>query len=831
MLTNEKKLRKYGYDLLINNFEPLIRKFLINEVIIPLYGTLNWINAIPKGVIEVLKEEKIEFNNTNNIELFFDELYLWCLKEIIVQKDIFKESYKLFGLDLSKESFIKIMDEINEHRRKIAHAKSNYSIYDFEILIELIKTLCQGEYSKSLLQYIERGSYNSELEIPEYFYKENKCLHNLPIEDYDLDGGFVGRRNEILKIKKLLYSNQDRIISITGAGGLGKTSLAIKTAYSILSEQENPYSSIIWFSAKENKLTSENGIVSIESQISDYFTLLKDILNVIDNQSFKIFEKNSMKEENYLELIYSFFKKTRYLLIIDNLETIIDVDIIEFIKDIPRPSQILITSRKGLGEIERRYPLPDFLLSDAVKLFRIIAKERNKTDLLKLSQNNIETLIKNVSSYPLLIKWSIGKICLGMDINQAFNKIYEGNSEISQFVFNDIFNLLSINSKKCLYSMVVFGDKGISKHLIQHLTSLSTNIVDDSIEELIITSFIYPEVKEEKDSLKTYYQMLLLTRGFVQHKLDSEKILQRELHTKYCELSYQIESAEKSKSEFNHSLSMFGIETEEDKIAFNHVKTAKNYIKIGDYVSAKNSFEMAINISPKLSYIYCEYGRFAYFRGHIDDAEKYYLKACHLDDSNYRNHFAYGVFLRKQSRIEDAIEHLSKVEFLNPEFLSVYNELGRSLSFHGDFEKANEKFEIALKQNGEFINYKHINITLYYQSDNYKRWAKKYFDCKDVKNGKRILLKSLEVIKKANKNGNYDEKNLVLEKSILKDIGIELTLTGDFKLGKEFLFKAIEPVYSKDKLRIISGDIGAESYIFLFEYSLKRNLEKKRSTT
>ena len=281
------------------------------------------------------------------------------------------------------------MDEINEHRRKIAHAKSNYTIYDFEILIELIKTLCRGEYSKKLFKYIERGEYKVDLEIPEAFYEESRCLNNLPIEDYDLDGGFVGRRNEIIKIKKLLYSNQDRIISITGAGGLGKTSLALKIAYSILSEEENPYSAMIWFSAKENKLTSENGIVSIESQISDYITLLRDILSVIDKNSFDIIDKKSMREENYLEFIYDLFEKKRYLLIIDNLETIIDADIIEFIKNVPRPSQILITSRKGLGEIERRYPLPDFLLSDAVKLFRIISKERNRSDLLKLSQSNI----------------------------------------------------------------------------------------------------------------------------------------------------------------------------------------------------------------------------------------------------------------------------------------------------------------------------------------------------------------------------------------------------------------------------------------------------------
>ncbi|AXX90231.1 hypothetical protein CKA55_05545 [Arcobacter suis] len=825
MIDNDKKLRKHGYDLLINNFEPLIRGYIIHKILIPKFG-LQWLTAIPLGVIDSLEKEGKELKS-ENIELYFDELYLWCLKEIIIQKDIFVDMHELFGYDLEKSAFISMMDEVNEHRRKIAHAKANYTIYDFEILIELICTICKGTYANNLIQYIKRGGYKSDIEIPTTFFENSKCINNLPIEDYDLDGGFVGRRQEILKIKKLLYSNQDRIISITGAGGLGKTALALKIAYSIMSENINPYSSIIWFSAKEDKLTSENGIVSIESQISDYLSILKDILKILNNETYSVFEKNNMNENNYEVAIYEIFLKTKCLLIIDNLETITNTDIIEFIKNVPRPSQILITSRKGLGEIERRYPLPDFLITDAVKLFRIISKERNMNDLLKLSQKSIESFIKSVSSYPLLIKWSIGKICLGMDINKAFAEIYEGDSEISQFVFNDIFNLLSKDSKKCLYSMVVFGDKGISKHLIQHLTSLNSQIVDDSLEELIITSFVYPEIKEEKESINTYYQMLLLTRGFVQNKLDSEKILQRELQTKYCELSLHIENTEKSQSEFHHSLTMFGIETEEDKIAFNHVRTAKNYIKVGDYKQAINSFETAISISPKLSYLYSEYGRFVFGRGHIEEAEKYYLKACHLDASNYRNHFAYGVFLRKQNRIEDAIIHLIKVEELNPEFLSVYNELGRALSFNEKYEKANEKFEISLKQNGDYINYKHINITLYYQSDNYKRWSEKYFDCKDFENGIKNLIKSLEVIKKANKSIQYDEKNLVLEKRILKDIGINLIITGDFKKGKEYLIEATEIVYSNDGRKPLSNLIAIESYLFLANYLFKHNLEEK----
>lgn len=825
---DNKRIRKYGYDILINNFEPMIRDFLINKIFLPIYGLENWRENIPNGVIKLMIEEGKE-NNDNNIEVFFDELYLWCLKEIIIQQKIYTLTEDFFGKDLEKEKFISIMDEINEHRRKIAHAKSNYTKYDFEILLELIITLCKGKESIKLIEYIQRDSYKCDFEIPNFINGMNKCTNNLPVEDYDLDGGFVGRRSEIQKIKKYLYTSQDRIISITGAGGLGKTALALKTAYSILSENINPYSSIVWFSAKENQLTSDNGIVTIESGISDYFTILQDILKVLNNEKYLLFKENILNEIQYRDAIYKIFETNRILLIIDNLETISKEEIIDFIKDVPRPSQVLITSRRGLGEIERRYPLPDFLLSDAVTLFRIISKERNRQDLQKLQKKTIENYVKSVSSYPLLIKWSIGKVCLGMDINKAFNEIYKGDSEISQFVFNDIFNLLHKSSKKCLYSMVIFGNKGISRHLIHHLTSLSPETVDDSLKELIITSFIYQDVKEEKGTTNTYYQMLLLTRGFIQNKLDSEKVLRLEIETKYKELSFQIENAEKSQSEFHHTLSMFGIETEEDKIAFNHIKIAKNYLKVRDEKQAITSFDSALTISPNFAYAYVEYGRFEYTRGHKEKAEKYYLKACHLDDNNYRNHFAYGVFLRRENRIDDAIKHLKKVELLNPEFPSLYNELGRTLSFKGEYEEANEKFKISLNLESQYVNYKHINISLYYQSDNYKRWAEKFFDARDIPNGKKILLKSLETIKKANANPNisYDIKNQILEKKIQKEAGDILLKTHNFELGKEYLLEASKYIPIEKDRKEETKRIAVYCFLTLARYMHTKSKGKK----
>jgi LuxR family glucitol operon transcriptional activator len=310
---------------------------------------------------------------------------------------------------------------------------------------------------------------------------------------------------------------------------------------------------------------------------------------------------------------------------------------------------VLITSRKGLGEIERRYPLPNFSEKDAKTLFRLIAKERERIDLLKLSDETIGGLVKKkVRYYPLLIKWSIGKVFLGKGILEAFTEIYSGKSEIAEFVFNDIFEIFSQPAKLCLYSMIIIGDRPISKHLLMHLANLDDDTFDDAIRELTITSFVYPDVSDTSEGVITNYQMLSLTRGFVTHKLDEDKKTLRILQTRYYDLSRQIELLEKSQSEYNQSLFSLGVKTEEEKIAFNYVKTAKNYIKTENFEKGTENFENAIEIAPNFSYALIEYAKFEFDRGHIPKSNELFQRAVDADKENFHAFFGFGICLRRQ---------------------------------------------------------------------------------------------------------------------------------------------------------------------------------------
>ena len=190
-----EKLRKYGYDILINRFEPLFRKILINEVLLINYGSKKWIEGIPTGVITELKKEKGIDVSKIDIEEFFDEVFLWGLKEISIYSDNYKHLNE-FVSDLGKEKFIEVMDELNELRKKIAHSKTFTQLELFRV-IDVIKNCFSGKLSESLIKFMDNEGYKNADNIPSDFLTDYDCPNNLPTEEYDLDGGFVGRRKEI----------------------------------------------------------------------------------------------------------------------------------------------------------------------------------------------------------------------------------------------------------------------------------------------------------------------------------------------------------------------------------------------------------------------------------------------------------------------------------------------------------------------------------------------------------------------------------------------------------------------------------------------------------
>lgn len=790
---NVKVTRNQGYDVLINNLEPTIRRFVGEHMLLGNYGE-DWRSHIPENVVtgakHLSRDPRILEKST--VEEFLEGLYFLNLKDVMTGFDNFSLAKPFVG-ELSRQRFIEIMYALNQHRRKIAHASANFSVIDFDDLVVLTRQLCQGEEAKQILLYLDNKTYTSATDVPADFYEDFECKNNLPSENYDLDGGFVGRKLEVDEIIKLINSDQDRIITITGAGGVGKTAIALKVAYQFLRDSNNPFDFILWFSAKSAMLT-EQGILPLEPQIKGAEQLLSGILEVIDQPTAMKFLEGNVPYDSFKTFLYSQFTALKSLIIIDNLETIIgNAELLDFVKNIPRPSRVLITSRKALGEIERRYPLSDLLENDAAVLFRLVSIRRGRKDLLALSDTKVKELVKRVRCYPLLIKWSIGKVCLGKGVDDAFSEIFVGGSEIAKFSFDDVFNLMSPNGKSILYTMILWGNAPISRHPLTQIANLDDEEFEEAISDLVITSFVFTENKEIEGRLVVEFTMLTLTRGFVQMKLDQDEITKNMIQTRYYHWREEARQGEQAMSSYFQQGISFGLKTPEDYAAFTYVKAAKNAAFAYNWEEAVRNFDLAIKTSPDLQYALSEYSKYELERGHDNEALELAKRATEANPENYYAWYNLGLILLRIKKPHEAIDPLTKAKQLNPTHLPIYNDLGRAYSQCDQHDKAEAEFLAAMKEE-KYPNNRHKAMTMQFMADNYRRWAEQFLNRRDTSGQLEKLQKAYKTISEAVKIPINDRRVWDVYRHVCVDYGIALWKTKGSAEGKPLLEKSIEEI-------------------------------------
>lgn len=478
--------RDLGYTI-ISRFEEAFRS-AISAHLVAEYE--NFLDGVPSGVVSKASDRSSVLLWSHPDELL-EQIDFPDLMEIITYNNSFR---KYFAGEIKQDEFQAVFDELYSLRCKIAHVHQAFTIIDMDKLIEDTKLLTPyiGLPGRQFLNFVDELVNNPAdlvLKIPNEFFCENQASsripNNVPTPDYEYEGGFVGRDDDIRKILSLVEGDLHRVITISGAGGVGKTALALRVVYKILERSKIKFDGVIWLSAKETKL-SYLGIEDIEPTVKTYEQLLDTISEVM---GFEADGDDIQAKEEHVRIIFDLYQSI--LVVIDNLETITDDNILNFILDAHPKIKVLITSRRGLGQVERRYELKQLKEKEAVYLFRAVARDKKLESLAGLGDETIRGYVKRVACYPLAIKWVIGNVAIGKDINDVVRAINETTSDISRFCFEQIFGALSENAKKVLCTLSVF-DQAPSAGVLNYVLDFDQQTLEDAIGELIMTYAVEP---------------------------------------------------------------------------------------------------------------------------------------------------------------------------------------------------------------------------------------------------------------------------------------------------------------------------------------------------
>lgn len=730
-------------------------KNVIKKYISPFHEDVSFFNnpELILKVVERYKKENQGIDYKNNLDDvidfvdFYDTFIILKKNEVFLPKSI---------IDYLK-SIYNNLEELTPIRNRVMHTRpllgGDFStVYDFVTSLKKTDPL-DWKFSIETKELIENDpAYILTLRLPPNisYEKTNKVIHNLPVPDFD-DTGFIGRNKDIDDIKHLIFTN--KVVSILGDGGIGKTALAVKIAYDIVDMgDKSPFELIIWTSAKTTMLTSK-GIEEIYTAITDYTGLISVISDTL--------EKDLSKSK--LDTIIEYLDLFKTLIFIDNLETIQSEEVRNFIRLAQTKCNIVITSRIGLGELEYPRTLDGLSENECAKLIREIARIRNSDILMKLPQPTLIDIASKLNYNPLALKWFVSTVEMGITPQEVLNN----KDVLLDFCLTNVYEKLSEGAVSILNSIRASRRK-LSSAEILYLSDYETLDARKYLIELFKTTLISREILDATNIEEVYYFIPEFAKEFLSKKHPVDINYVKRITAKSKELTSGINEIKKVNSYNEFSINALTCETSNQRIAAKLLSEALNFSKNKDYDNALLKVKEARNVDPNYFEVYRVSAFMKANTGDILSAEDDYLMGLEISPNNIRLLYYYAQFLLFQ--LEDtkkALECAEKVYLQKPNHPNTAFLFARCYNVMKEFNKAIQVIKTLITE----TELDPLNLRVAYTElvSLYSHSGQSYFKVQsDIVNGVSHFKKSFDTF-------DFCVKNNIIDYKLIKNFGEALS--------------------------------------------------------
>ncbi len=267
-----------------------------------------------------------------------------------------------------------------EIAKKVNHAPDYVKLVGSQ-LWQTISDQIGQQVTKNNFRVVLRQWQSNPAEIR----KANRCDWSDAVDTFN----FCGRNRELAELEQWIVDRNCRFVSVLGMGGIGKTVLTLKLAQQVQSKFE----SVIWRSLRD--------AASID-------VLLTDLVQFLSNQQETELPKTV---DGKIGRLMQYLRSSRCLIVLDNVESILDVgdraghypigyesygDLFRRIAETAHQSCLVLTSREKLPEILESETARSFRLSglsaiEAVQLLQfnqLVATAGTLTQLIELYRGN-----------------------------------------------------------------------------------------------------------------------------------------------------------------------------------------------------------------------------------------------------------------------------------------------------------------------------------------------------------------------------------------------------------------------------------------------------------
>ncbi|MBN1220252.1 MAG: hypothetical protein JXM69_15090 [Anaerolineae bacterium] len=329
-----------------------------------------------------------------------------------------------------------------------------------------------------------------------------KRLHLTPTQQ------LFGVQNAQTELQHVLETTESPwIVTIHGIGGIGKTSLARATVHDLTADR---FYDIAWASAKQEEFLPGRGLQPADQSSFDLDTLADVLLQQLATQvslAYSTAEK--------IAILTDLLKKRPYLIVIDNLETVVDYEtFLPLLNELAKPTKFLLTSRHNLQAYSNVFclGLQELNQGDTLDLLRHEARVRGLTALAEAPESALVDIYQIVGGNPLALKLVIGQTGV-LPLSQVLDnlKVARGKktTDLYNYIYWQAWRTLKPVSRELLLLMPLAQGGTFAQ-----LTSLSRHNLDalsQALEHLIALSLV--EVSGDIDQPR--YRIHRLTETFL----------------------------------------------------------------------------------------------------------------------------------------------------------------------------------------------------------------------------------------------------------------------------------------------------------------------------
>ncbi|WP_335971587.1 cold shock domain-containing protein [Streptomyces sp. CA2R106] len=495
---------------------------------------------------------------------------------------------------------------------------------------------------------------------------DSSARHNLPVPDFD-ETGFIGRKSVVRSLIRTIRGPYP-VISLVGDGGIGKTSLALKAAYEILDSPDGPFDAVVWTTARNSLLTVRE-IKRIQGAVKDSLGMLRAAAEELGGRA---------ATEDPMREVLEYMQHFKVLLILDNLETVLDAKLREFLRELPGGSKVLITSRIGIGALENPIRVEPLENNEAVSLLRALAKIRNVKSLQGLRPSVISSIVDRTSAHPLYIKWFVSVVQAGQRPEDALR-----SGLLLDYCMSNVYRYISETGRLVLRSMQTLTGLHNQAELA-YLNDLDVKTLQSVILELITTNFVLMRTASAGNAVVTEYEVSEFALDYLEKHHPVGEDEQRWLRDRNTSLfAYGEQMSLKSKSNAYDANSLDVRDAKDFSVAAKLID-ALGLIYQGDVSRALQIVKDAQDLAPHYHECYRLEAMARIASHNLHGANLAFEKALELNsDSSALNWFYARFLIRDFGQPQVGLTYLQKAATLDPssvviklEITKAYQQLG-----------------------------------------------------------------------------------------------------------------------------------------------------------